>query len=83
MKNTKSSGVFLPLTATEIKRLEAVAKFRCESLDCWLLTTILGVLEVDEDEAKIEEQVALTGRQFLRVTNRKTPRNTHEQTLKN
>jgi hypothetical protein len=77
MKNTKSTGVFLPLTHNEIKRLEAVAINRRESLDCWLLTTILGVLEVDEDEAQFEKQEAKTGRQFLRVSKKKMPRKSH------
>jgi len=52
MEKTETSGVFLPLTPKEMSRIERAAQNASTTAECWLLLTILGVLEVEEEDAE-------------------------------
>jgi hypothetical protein len=58
-KSVKPTGVFVPLSKTEISRLEELVKRRGESVESWLLMVVLGSLESEEfDVAMDRESVA-------------------------
>jgi hypothetical protein len=52
MEKTETSGVFLPLTPKEMSRIARAAQNASTTAECWLLLTILGVLEVEEEDAE-------------------------------
>jgi hypothetical protein len=56
MKKTASpTGITLPLTSAEIDRIQSIAG-RNGGMESWLRSTLLGVLEVDEEEVEFEKE---------------------------
>ena len=54
-KSQLTTGVTLPLNAEEIDRIHAVAG-KHGGLENWLRSTLIGVLELDEDQESVEAE---------------------------
>jgi len=55
-KSELTTGITLPLTSEEIDRIQAVAS-KNGGVESWLRSTLLGVLELDENEEKSDEEL--------------------------
>ena len=66
MKNSElTTGVTLPLTTQEIDRIQNVAA-RNGGLEKWLRSSVLGLLELDEDREKAAEDQELAPSDYFR-----------------